>query len=145
MKRAANKWLMAAFFLLLPSAPLRPQTTLTAFVPEGDSYFCLSSNVRLVLDAKGYMEDGDLNHAQLGPSLQFNIRPFASLKKITIFDLDDMKCMPSGKSRVDNPQRIIATWRTRLWLVSEWEGRGRRLSRSSGNPDTRLGHPPHPR
>jgi hypothetical protein len=40
------------------------------------------------------MEDGDLNQAQVEPSLQFNIRPLEELKKITIFDLDDMKCMP---------------------------------------------------
>jgi hypothetical protein len=76
--------------LIVPSAA---QTALTAFLPEVDSYFRLSSNVRLVLQAKGYMEDGDLNHAQLGPSLQFNLRPFEKLERITIFD-DDMKCMP---------------------------------------------------
>jgi len=40
------------------------------------------------------MEDGDLNHAQVGPSLQFNMRPFEKLKEITVFDPDDVKCMP---------------------------------------------------
>jgi len=54
---------------------------MTAFLPELNSHFCLSSNVRLVFDAKGYMEDGDLNRAQAGPSVQFNIRPLEKLKR----------------------------------------------------------------
>jgi len=48
----------------------------------------------LVFDAKGYMQDGDLNRAQVGPSLQFHIRPLEKLKRITIFDMDDVKPMP---------------------------------------------------
>ena len=87
-------WLVAALFLSLPSAAVRAQTSMTAFLPEVNSHFRLSSNVRLVFDAKGYMEDGDLNHAQVGLSLQFNIRPLEKLKRITIFDMDDMKPMP---------------------------------------------------
>jgi len=94
MKPVRNKRLVAAFLLLLPSAPLRGQATSTAFLPEATSYFRLSSHVRLVFEAKGYMEDGDLDHAQIGPSLQFNLRPFEKLKEITVFDLDDMKRMP---------------------------------------------------
>jgi len=67
---------------------------MTAFLPEVNSNFRLSSNVRLVFDAKGYMQDGDLNRAQVGPSLQFHIRPLEKLKRITIFDMDDVKPMP---------------------------------------------------
>lgn len=88
------KWPIAAFVLLLIASAARAQTTLTAYLPEVDSYLRLSSNLRLVFDAKGYMEDGDLNHAQIGPGLQFNFRPFEKLKQITNFDLDDIKCMP---------------------------------------------------
>ncbi len=93
MKCVLNKWLIVPFFLLLAS-PVRGQNTITALLPEVDSYFRFTSNVRLFLQAKGYMEDGDLNHAQIGPSLQFNFRPLESLKRITVFDLDDIKCMP---------------------------------------------------
>lgn len=90
-----SKWPLAALLLLLMPAPaVRAQTTITAFLPEVDSYFRLTSNIRLVFDAKGYMEDGDLNHGQIGPSLQFNIRPLEKLKHVTVFDLDDIKCMP---------------------------------------------------
>src|SRR5260370_10766992 len=87
-------WLVAAFFLSLPSAAVRAQTSMPAFLPEVNSTFRLSSNVRLVFDAKGYMQDGDLNRAQVGPSLQFHIRPLEKLKRITIFDMDDVKPMP---------------------------------------------------
>ena len=87
-------WLVAALFLSLPSAGVRAQTSMTAFLPEVNSHFRLSSTVRLVFDAKGYMEDGDLNRAQIGPSLQLNTRPLEKLKRITIFDMDDMKPMP---------------------------------------------------
>jgi len=87
-------WLVAALFLLLPSAAVRAQTSMTAFLPEVNSHFRLSANVRLVFDAKGYIEDGDLNQAQVGPSLQLNFRPLEKLKRITVFDMDDMKPMP---------------------------------------------------
>jgi hypothetical protein len=93
MKCVQNKWLIASFFLLL-SSPARGQGTITAFLPEVDSYFRLTPDARLLFQAKGYMENGDLDHAQIGPSLQFNFRPLDSLKRITVFDLDDMKCMP---------------------------------------------------
>ena len=82
------------FALVTSSAPVRPQTTLTAYLPEVDSYFRVTSNLRLEVQAKGYMEDGDLNHAQIGPGFQFNLKPFEKLKQVTIFDLDDIKCMP---------------------------------------------------
>jgi len=94
MKHLRLQWLLACFVPLLCPVPLRAQSTLTAFLPEVDSYFRLHSNFRLVLQAKGYMEDGDLDHAQVGPSLQFNVRPFEKLKKITLFELDDVKCTP---------------------------------------------------
>jgi hypothetical protein len=94
MKRIQNKSLMVVLFLWLTSFLAAGQTTITAFLPEVDSYFRFTPNVRLFAQAKGYMEDGDLNHAQIGPSLQFSIRPLDKLKKITIFDLDDIKCMP---------------------------------------------------
>jgi hypothetical protein len=94
MKCIQNKQSIVALFLWLTSCVATGQTTITAFLPEVDSYLRVNANVRLFLQAKGYMEDGDLNHAQIGPSLQFNIRPLEKLKKITVFDLDDIKCMP---------------------------------------------------
>lgn len=85
---------MAVFLTFTPCTAVWAQTPLTAFLPEVDSYVRLDSNAHLAFDVKGYMEGGEFTHAQLGPSLQFNLRPLESLKKITAFDLDDMKCMP---------------------------------------------------
>jgi hypothetical protein len=97
MRRFANKRLIGfvgGLLSLFLCGRVRAQANITAFLPEVDSFFRLSPNVRLVFDAKGYMEDGSLDHAQVGPSLQFNLRPFEALKRITTFDLDDVKCMP---------------------------------------------------
>lgn len=71
--RVQPRWLMAAVLFLIRSSPVRAQTSLTAFLPT------VSRRQGLQL---------------LGPSLQFNIRPLEALKKVTVFDLDDMKRMP---------------------------------------------------
>jgi hypothetical protein len=94
MIRHRVQWAIAALVVLFLADVADAQTTLTAFLPEVDSGFRLSTNVRFDFQAKGYMEDGDLDHAQIGPSFQFNLKPFAALQRITTFDLDDMKCMP---------------------------------------------------
>lgn len=94
MKCIQNKWPMVALFLWLTACGATGQTTITAFLPELDADVRFSPNVRLFFQAKGYMENGDLNHAQIGPSLQFNLRPLEKLKKVTVFDLDDIKCTP---------------------------------------------------
>jgi hypothetical protein len=94
MKELQKKYVIAMWCLWLTSSVASGQTTITAFLPEVDSYFRINTNVRLFLQAKGYMEDGDFNHAQIGPSLQFTFRPLEKLKKVTVFDLDDIKCMP---------------------------------------------------
>lgn len=64
------KPLAALLLLLTLASAVRGQNTITAFLSQVDSYFRLSSNVRLIFQGKGYMEDGDLNHAQIGPSLR---------------------------------------------------------------------------
>ena len=94
MKDIQNRWLIAPFVALLPCLCTRAQTSTTGFFPEADSYARLSSNVRLVLQAKGYMEEGDFTRAELGPSFEFNTPPLDKLRKITAFDMDDMKPMP---------------------------------------------------
>jgi hypothetical protein len=65
-------WPVVALLLSLPPAAVRAQTSMTAFLPEMNSHFRLSSDVRVVFDAKGYMEDGALNRAQIWtkPSVQ---------------------------------------------------------------------------
>jgi hypothetical protein len=94
MKRNQRQGWMAVLFLWLTCTIAPGQATITAFLPEVDTYVRVSPDIRMVFQAKGYMENGDLDHAQIGPSLQFNLRPLEALKKVTVFDLDDIKCMP---------------------------------------------------
>lgn len=94
MKQTGKKSLIVTYFVLLTSPPITGQTTITALLPEVDSYFRFSPNARLFFEAKGYVENDELNHGQIRPSLQFNTRPFEKLKRITIFELDDLQCMP---------------------------------------------------
>src|ERR1700757_101364 len=91
VKHIQNTWLIAPFVALLPCLCTRAQTSTTGFFPEVDSYARLTSNVRLVLPAKGYMEEGDFMRAELGPSFQFTPRPSEKLRKLSVFDMDDMK------------------------------------------------------
>jgi hypothetical protein len=94
LKQVQVAWLMAGLLLLLPCSRARAQSTTTQFLPEVDAYIRLASNIRLQLQGKVAIQDGDFFGATLGPSLEFNLKPLRKLKDIAIFDLDDMKCMP---------------------------------------------------
>ena len=39
-------------------------------------------------------EGGDSTQAELGPSIEFYLKPLIKVKKITLFDLDDSKSRP---------------------------------------------------
>jgi len=63
-------------------------------LPEVDTYFKLSSELRVSFQAKETREAGDPIHAEIGPSLDFYLKPLIRLKKATEFDLDDSKSRP---------------------------------------------------
>ena len=63
-------------------------------LPEIDTYFKLSSELRVSFQAKETREAGDPIHAEIGPSLDFYLKPLIRLKKATEFDLDDSKSRP---------------------------------------------------
>lgn len=94
MSRARTRWLIAAFLVLLPSAPARAQTSSTEFLPEIDAYFKLNSDVRFVFQAKDTREGGDPTQVEIGPSIEFYLKPLIKLKDVTKFDLDDSKARP---------------------------------------------------
>jgi hypothetical protein len=60
-------------------------------LPEVDTYIKLSSDVRISFQAKETREGGDPTQAEIGPSLDFYLKPLVSLKGATEFDLDDSK------------------------------------------------------
>jgi Protein of unknown function (DUF2490) len=61
------------------------------FLPEIDAYAKLNSAVRLNLEAKDDRDGGERTQFTFGPSVQFYLKPLVSLKKVTVFDLDDSK------------------------------------------------------
>ncbi|MGA7555870.1 MAG: DUF2490 domain-containing protein, partial [Candidatus Acidiferrales bacterium] len=86
--------LWVAPLLLLVCPPARAQTSVAEFLPEVDTYFKLNSNVRLVFQAKQTREGGDPTQAEVGPSIEFYLKPLVRLKKVTAFDLNDAKSRP---------------------------------------------------
>lgn len=88
------RWLWVAPFLLLVCAPARAQTSVAEFFPEIDTYFKLNSSVQFVFQAKQTREGGDPTQAEVGPSIEFYLKPLVRLKKVTVFDLNDAKSRP---------------------------------------------------
>src|SRR5215469_14339122 len=89
---AATKWLpisLLGFFLLLPCRPTIAQTF--QFLPEIDGYYRISSAIRLDFQAKETREAGDPTQVELGPSVNFFVKPLVSLKNIPIFDPTESK------------------------------------------------------
>ena len=61
------------------------------FEPELDQNLKLNSVFRLGSTAKGDREGGDPVQTQIGPDIEFYIKPLLRLKRITAFDLNDAK------------------------------------------------------
>jgi len=86
-----NWWPMAALLALLPWVPARAQSSTTEFLPEIDTHLKLHSNVRFVFQAKDTREGGEPTQVELGPSIDFYLKPLVKLRDIGAFDLDDSK------------------------------------------------------
>ncbi len=61
------------------------------FLPEFDANFKLNSVIRFNFEAKGDREGGDPLQFQIGPTIQFYLKPLVRLKNVTAFDLNDAK------------------------------------------------------
>jgi hypothetical protein len=94
MRHVRAGWLMAALLLLLPSVPACAQTSTTEFLPETDAYVRLNSNVRFAFQAKERIAEGDLTRSDVGASVEAYLRPLEALRRVTVFDLDETKCVP---------------------------------------------------
>ena len=93
MKRSRHWRLIVAFLALLSYMPGRAQTLTTNFLPELDAHVGLNSNVRLVFQDKQTL-DGRLARTELGPSMDFYLKPIRILGDVTLFDLDETKLVP---------------------------------------------------
>jgi Protein of unknown function (DUF2490) len=63
-------------------------------LPEIDTNVKLSSDLRVTFQAKATREGGQPEQAEIGPSLDFYLKPLIRLKNVTEFDLDDAKTRP---------------------------------------------------
>jgi hypothetical protein len=64
------------------------------FWPEIDTYVKLKPNIRLGFLASQSRENGNRTDAEIGPSIDFYLKPWAHLKRLVIFELDDSKSRP---------------------------------------------------
>jgi hypothetical protein len=87
-------WLILVVFTLLCRPGSAESTQQTEFLPEVNVYLKLNSNIRVAFQAKDTVEGGDSTQAQIGPNVEFYLKPLVRLKKITSFDLDDAKSRP---------------------------------------------------
>ena len=60
-------------------------------LPEIDTYVKLDPDVRFTFQVKETREGGDPTQAEIGPSLDFYLKPLVKLKGATEFDLNDSK------------------------------------------------------
>jgi len=89
MKRASetlSRCALLIFFVCLPAYAQDSQ-----FLPEVDVHLKLNSMLRTYLEAKDDRDEGAPDQFATGPSLQLYLKPLIKLKKITTFDLDDVK------------------------------------------------------
>ena len=86
----ASRWrLVTALLVTMIGLPASAQ--ITEFLPEVDVYASLTPRTRFWFQAKQTREDGAPTQAEIGPSLDFYLKPLLQLKARTVFDLDDSK------------------------------------------------------
>jgi Protein of unknown function (DUF2490) len=111
-------WLAITLLLVFTYSPANAQTF--QFLPETDVYLKLSSNIRFTFQAKDTRENGGPNQFEVGPTIDFYVKPLVKLKRFTVFQLDDSKSrvlvlsagyryLPSGGSPADNRVVLQAT------------------------------------
>ncbi|MES2220706.1 MAG: DUF2490 domain-containing protein, partial [Acidobacteriota bacterium] len=83
-----------ALFLFLLGACASMHAQSPEFVPEIDTHVTLNSYMRTYLVTKDDRDGGASSQFNLGPSLQFYLKPLLRMKTITAFDLDDAKARP---------------------------------------------------
>jgi hypothetical protein len=90
MMRTCTRLLGASLLTGVLSVLASAQQTFE-FLPEVDAYYKLDSTVRLSFQAKQTREDGDETQAEVGPSIDFLLKPLLRLKRSPLYDLDEAK------------------------------------------------------
>ncbi len=84
-----KKWLVWLLIVMALALSARAQTE--QLLPEIDTYYKITSPVRVWFQAKETNEAGAPVTAEIGPSLDFYVKSPVMLANITSFDLDDSK------------------------------------------------------
>jgi Protein of unknown function (DUF2490) len=77
--------------LLVPSLGIHARAQIDELLPEIDLYYKLNSDMRVSFQAKETREDGTPITAEIGPSLDFYLKPLPKLVDMVPFGLDDSK------------------------------------------------------
>ena len=80
-------------FLLAMSCAIAGGQTFQ-FLPEVDVHSTIHSDQRFTFQAKETREAGNPTQAEVGPSLDFFLKPLVRLKNVAVFDLDQAKSRP---------------------------------------------------
>ena len=86
---AAGTAIVLATLMVLLGLPGSAQSV--QGLPEIDTYVKLDPDLRFTFQVKETSEGGDPTQAEIGPSLDFYLKPLMKLKGATGFDLDDSK------------------------------------------------------
>lgn len=93
--RARYTWWLALGILMLFGNIGSAQTSQEAqFLPEVDAYLKLNPQIRVSVQTKDTRDGGEPTQAEIGPSIEFYLKPLIRLREITLFDLDDAKARP---------------------------------------------------
>src|SRR5271157_4673981 len=92
MAGAAAKSLVLVVLVIVGC--LRGGAQTDQLLPEIDTYVKVSSDLRVSFQAKETREGGNPTQAEIGPSLDFYLKPLIRLQDVTKFDLDDSKSRP---------------------------------------------------
>ena len=87
-------WLTVVLLALCCSDGSAQSSQQAQFLPEVDAYLKLNPDIRVSFQAKDTREGGDPTQAEIGPSMEFYLKPLVRLTEITDFDLDDAKKRP---------------------------------------------------
>ena len=95
MKRILGRgFTVASLALLLCSLGHAQTSAMTESLPELGAHVGLNLNVRLVFQDKRTLDDSGLISTELGPSIEFYLKPIRILREITLFNLDETKSVP---------------------------------------------------
>lgn len=82
------------FWILLAVAWIPIHSQSVGFLPEIDAHVTVNSFMRTYTVVKNDRDAGASDQFNIGPSVQFYLRPLVTLKRVTAFDLDEARSRP---------------------------------------------------